>query len=53
MSSNSDMMVEVREAVAASTFARHCETILSLENITSEKVAWSSWPQAITESRSS
>ena len=53
MSSNSDMMVEVRETVAASAFARHCETMPSLESITSENVAWSSWLQAIVENRSS
>ena len=53
MSSNSDMMVEVRETVAASTFARHCEIASSLEKTSFGKSAWSSCPQATTESRSS
>ena len=39
MSSNSDMVDEVRTAVAASAFARHWETILSLESIISENIA--------------
>lgn len=53
MSSSSDMMVEVREAVAASIFARHWETMLNLERTTSGHSVWLSLAQAITESRSS
>jgi len=53
MSSNSDMMLEVRDSVATSAFTSHCETMSSLESITSENVAWSSLGQEIAESRSS
>jgi len=53
ISSNSDMVDDVTEVTAASTFARHCETMLSLDSMTSENVAWSSLLQAMAESRSS
>ena len=42
ISSNSDIVDAVIEAVAASTFARHWETILSLERITSARISWPS-----------
>lgn len=53
MSSNSDIMVEVREAVAVSTFVSHWETILSLDRTSSGHSVWPSLAQATTESRSS
>jgi len=52
MSSNSDIMVEVRETVAASTFARHCEMASILEMTNFGYSIWSSCPQVTTESRS-
>ena len=42
ISSNPGTVDAVMEAVAASTFARHRETMLNLERRTSENVAWSS-----------
>jgi len=53
MSANPDTVDAVIDTAAASTFARHRETILSLESTTSENISWSSWGQAMAESRSS
>ena len=52
-SSSSAMVDNVTETVAASAFARHCETILNLESITPENMTRSSWLGGIAESRSS
>lgn len=53
MPSSSDMVDEVTEVTAASTLTRHCEMASSLEMTSFGYSAWSSCPQAITESMSS
>jgi len=53
ISSNSDMVDDVTEVIAASIFARHSEMASSLEITSFGCSAWPSWLRVTAESRSS
>ena len=50
---NSDIVDDVRDAIAASVSARHRDTMLNLDRMTSEGISWSPSLQTTVESKSS